>query len=117
MKTKLILLTNFMVLGLFSSPFAQILDLPLAEPAVEETVPQPVATAFEIEQPTPVTEQSYSNTLPGRGMSMDQVESLFGAPTDRVERVGQPPISRWIYGNFTVYFEDDIVLHAVTHKN
>lgn len=27
--------------------------------------------------------------------------------------MGQPPISRWSYPDFTVYFENDLVLHSV----
>jgi hypothetical protein len=49
---------------------------------------------------------------PRRGMSMESVESRFGAPTSRVAPVGEPPISRWEYPGFIVYFEHDLVLHA-----
>jgi len=55
---------------------------------------------------------------PSRGMSMQKVEAAFGAPTTRVPAVGggnprQPPITRWEYPGFTVYFENDIVVHSV----
>jgi hypothetical protein len=30
--------------------------------------------------------------------------------------VGDPPISRWVYDHFTVYFEYDKVLHSVVNK-
>jgi hypothetical protein len=50
---------------------------------------------------------------PGRGLSMAQVERKFGAPTDRVAAVGQPPIARWVYPSFVVYFERNLVIHAV----
>lgn len=65
-------------------------------------------------RPTPI--ESVSQTLPGRGMSMEQVETRFGAPREKVSAVGEPPISRWVYGNFTVYFEHNLVLHSVTHQ-
>jgi hypothetical protein len=50
---------------------------------------------------------------PGRGMSMAQVEQKFGAPAERVPAVGHPPITRWVYPGFVVYFEYDHVVHAV----
>ena len=50
---------------------------------------------------------------PTRGMRMTQVERQFGAPSTRHEAVGQPPITRWDYPGFAVFFEHDIVIHAV----
>jgi hypothetical protein len=50
---------------------------------------------------------------PRRGMRMADVEARFGAPASRAPAVGEPPISRWEYAGFTVYFERDIVLHSV----
>jgi hypothetical protein len=51
-------------------------------------------------------------------MSMDSVEAKYGAPTRRVAPVGgasaqQPPITRWEYPGFTVYFENSRVIHTV----
>jgi hypothetical protein len=51
--------------------------------------------------------------LPPRGTSMAQVEQRFGAPSDRLAAVGQPPITRWVYPSFVVFFEDNVVIHAV----
>lgn len=51
--------------------------------------------------------------VPRNGLPMDQVEARFGVPINRVAPVGDPPISRWIYDDFTVYFEHDKVIHAV----
>ena len=50
---------------------------------------------------------------PARGMSMDKVEATFGAPTKRVPAIGEPPIARWEYPGFVVYFENQIVIHSV----
>ena len=50
---------------------------------------------------------------PQRGMHMSAVEQQFGAPLTRHEAVGQPPITRWDYSGFSVFFEKDIVIHAV----
>ena len=53
---------------------------------------------------------------PARGLSMAQVERKFGAPADRVAAVGQPPIARWVYPSFVVYFERNLVIHAVAKQ-
>jgi outer membrane protein assembly factor BamE (lipoprotein component of BamABCDE complex) len=50
---------------------------------------------------------------PKRGSTMSEVEKHFGAPTTRHATVGQPPITRWDYQNFSVFFEHDRVIHAV----
>ncbi|HEY3730929.1 MAG TPA: hypothetical protein VGL28_06665 [Steroidobacteraceae bacterium] len=50
---------------------------------------------------------------PSRGMTMQSVEHKFGVPQQRHEAVGEPPISRWDYQGFSVFFEKDRVIHAV----
>jgi hypothetical protein len=50
---------------------------------------------------------------PARGMTMEQVASRFGKPENKVPAVGKPPISRWEYPGFVVYFENDHVIHSV----
>jgi hypothetical protein len=50
---------------------------------------------------------------PNRGSTMVTVQSRFGEPTNRHATVGNPPITRWDYPQFAVYFENDRVLHAV----
>ncbi len=50
---------------------------------------------------------------PARGMTMTRVESTFGAPSNRLSAVGQPPITRWEYPGFVVYFENQHVIHTV----
>ena len=55
---------------------------------------------------------------PRNGLSMDQVRQQFGEPAQQVPAVGEPPISRWEYNGYTVYFEHDLVLHSVVqHAN
>lgn len=44
---------------------------------------------------------------------MTAVEQRFGAPNSRHAAVGQPPITRWDYARFSVFFENDRVIHAV----
>lgn len=55
--------------------------------------------------------------LPSRGSSMATVEARFGAPQSRQAAVGQPPITRWDYPGFSVYFEHSHVIHAVAHSD
>ena len=50
---------------------------------------------------------------PNRGQSMDKVESIWGQPQSKQSPVGDPPISRWEYSDFIVYFEYQRVIHAV----
>ena len=50
---------------------------------------------------------------PTRGMTMSEVESRFGAPREKYPAVGKPPITRWDYDNFSVFFEHQYVLDAV----
>jgi len=47
------------------------------------------------------------------GMSMVQVVATEGEPTMKHATVGQPPITRWDYSRFSVYFEGKRVLHSV----
>jgi hypothetical protein len=59
--------------------------------------------------------------MPARGMTMQQVEARFGAPSERLDpRGGQkrqwPAIHRWSYPAFTVYFEKNRVIDAVANK-
>jgi hypothetical protein len=50
---------------------------------------------------------------PKRGTTMAEVEKRFGAPVEKHATVGQPPITRWDYSGFSVFFEHDRVIHAV----
>ena len=54
---------------------------------------------------------------PKRGMTKTQVKDAFGVPDTRKSAVGEPPISSWVYNDFTVYFEYNHVIHSVlTHQ-
>lgn len=59
--------------------------------------------------------------LPARGLSMAEVEARFGAPAERLDpRGGEkrqwPAIHRWVYPEFTVYFEKNRVIDAVLNR-
>jgi hypothetical protein len=54
---------------------------------------------------------------PTQGISMAIVEKKFGQPEQQITSVGQPPITRWIYKDFVVFFEYNLVIHSVvSHK-
>lgn len=57
--------------------------------------------------------QARGEDLPRRGASMAHVRERFGSPADTREPVGEPPITRWEYEGFTVFFEHDHVVHTV----
>lgn len=51
---------------------------------------------------------------PSRGLTKAQVEHRFGSPISRHGPTGDPAIYFWEYQGFTVYFENNYVLHAVS---
>ena len=53
---------------------------------------------------------------PTRGMTQASVEARYGAPQKTDGAVGDPPISKWHYEKFVVYFEYDRVIHAVLKR-
>lgn len=50
---------------------------------------------------------------PTRGQSKAEVEGQFGIPVQRYNARGEPPISRWEYAGFMVFFEYEHVIHSV----
>jgi hypothetical protein len=60
----------------------------------------------------------HRSDVPQRGMTMAQVEQAYGAPVDKLPTAGgdaprHPPINRWRYNGYTVYFERNRVIHSV----
>lgn len=53
---------------------------------------------------------------PTRGMTMQKVQDDWGQPAMRRAPVGEPPITRWEYPEFVVYFEHNRVIHAVLKR-
>jgi hypothetical protein len=51
--------------------------------------------------------------LPDNGETMTQVEAQLGTPQKRHQAVGDPPITRWDYERYSIYFEHDRVLSTV----
>jgi len=71
-------------------------------------------------QPTQPTQPSTTAPMPterpSRGSTMESVRAKFGAPSQESPAVGNPPISRWDYPGYSVFFESDKVLHTVVMK-
>lgn len=86
--------TGLLLLGISANLSAETITLPAANPESSE----------------------YSVQLPGRGMSMEMVQNRFGDALEKEPAVGTPPISKWTFKDFTVYFESEFVIHAVVNN-
>ena len=75
------------------------------------------AETLDMEGTNSVSSSAFDQSgRPTRGMTQASVESTFGAPQQTDAAVGDPPISKWHYKDFVVYFEYDRVIHAVTKR-
>lgn len=88
--TRSAILTLFLMLGLSPTP--------------------PAADTLIMDQLAPG--EAHTNR-PARGMSMETVQQRFGSPLNQRPAVGDPPITRWEYAGFVVYFEYRYVIHSV----
>lgn len=66
----------------------------------------------------PLGHQATDNVsaMPQRGQTKSSVAQRHGEPTTRHAAVGQPPITRWDYPGYSVYFEYDRVIDSVRHR-
>ncbi|MEE4304792.1 MAG: hypothetical protein V2J19_11650 [Wenzhouxiangella sp.] len=62
-------------------------------------------------------EERMMRDLPQNGLTQQQVEERYGEPNSKHAPVGDPPITRWIYDDFNVYFEYDLVIESVLHHD
>lgn len=83
-------------------PLLALITLPSI--AGSQTLDMPAAKKNEV---------STIGIMPSRGMTMEQVKKSFGAPEKIIAAVGKPPITRWLYDGFAVYFENDRVIHSL----
>ncbi|MGB0496549.1 MAG: DUF4179 domain-containing protein [Kangiellaceae bacterium] len=95
---------NFKKLTLFKLSIA--IFAVFASPVFADVLPMPV-----------VKNVNESANTPRQGIDMQRVEEKYGAPLEKVAAVGEPPITRWVYPTFTVFFEHDKVLHSVLHRS
>jgi hypothetical protein len=73
-----------------------------------------VLTIPNVDNPTEPSQNEIDR--PSRGMTMDEVTQRYGKPNKVLPPVGDPPITRWIYDNFTVHFERNYVIDSVVHR-
>jgi hypothetical protein len=93
----------------------------VAQPAVEPTTQPSVEPAAQpatqpLTMPAPAAQTAQASSpvqTPSRGLTMAQVKDKHGSPTQEVAAIGTPPISRWEYPGYVVFFESDRVLHTV----
>lgn len=81
--------------------FAAVLGIAQADTLLIEGVEQATATRSE---------------RPASGLTKAEVEARFGTPTRMLSAIGDPPISRWEYPGFVVYFEFERVIHSVPRR-
>lgn len=63
--------------------------------------------------PTRMPHAEFEVKMPVRGMTMNQVSRDYGPPSEKRAPVGKPPITRWVYPRYTVYFEYKYVIDSV----
>jgi hypothetical protein len=86
--------------------FALLLTLLVTPPLFADTLTIPLGDqGAEID----------SRNLPQLGQSKRSVLERFGLADEEHKPVGQPPITRWDYREFSVYFEYDHVINSVRH--
>ena len=54
--------------------------------------------------------------VPQKSTTMNQVRADYGDPIAESAPVGDPPITRWEYADFVVYFEHQHVITTVLKK-
>lgn len=80
------------------------------------TLPAFVGTTFADVLLIEEVRQAEGMKLPSNGMKKSEVRSAYGDPAMTHAAVGDPPITRWDYANWSVYFEYDLVLFTVLKK-
>ncbi len=53
---------------------------------------------------------------PHNAQTKEAVLAQYGEPNNKVAAIGDPPITRWEYSKFNVFFEYDRVIHSVLLK-
>ncbi len=104
----------------FSSLIIGVILLPTAVNAGEwrypgaalmqsEVSPQGAGEAISADHRSPAP----GGLLPRNNMNQVAVRNEFGDPQEQLPAVGEPPISRWHYSDYIVYFERDRVIISV----
>ncbi|GAB3685861.1 hypothetical protein [Salinisphaera aquimarina] len=115
MRTYPLALVQLAGLIFISCGYAQSDDYGASDEVTHGTVLEmPAAHApAQAAAPAPETAPDAAPRTPPRGMTMNHVLAGYGPPVTRHTPVGDPPITRWDYPGYRLYFEFDHVLHAV----
>lgn len=84
---------------------APVAESPAGEPGSMQAPAQPLTVSS--------ARRSYLEPVPSNNMTMEMVRTKFGQPNNEAAPVGSPPINRWYYDEYTVYFEFDRVIISV----
>lgn len=84
---------------------------------MDSTIKQETSQASEVVIPLSGQEIKKNLVGPKRGTSMKQVEAKYGKALKVHPTKGKPPITRWDYAEFSVYFESKSVIHTVSRSN
>ena len=103
-----------MRLGFLLLPAALCLPLAAVGQSTEGEVPVVVITGSTAPPSSPI--------LPSKGMNKSTVVARYGQPSSKRAPVGgssrqQPPITRWDYDGYSVFFEYDHVVDSVQLGN
>lgn len=71
--------------------------------------------ALALAAPAALAQSKEPTGAPTPGTTMQEVEKSLGQPKNVLPAVGDPPITRWVYDTFTVYFEHNRVIHSVSN--
>ena len=74
------------------------------------------ADSMAMPSPMPIGQHAAASAqlnVPQRGESKQSVSQRFGQPKSMSHSVGEPAISSWVYDLYTVYFENQHVIHSV----
>ncbi len=86
-------------------------------PAIADTLEEVTTQSQSIIIPLSEKVMSQDIDMPWRGLSKKSVREQYGPPINMHTATGTPPISRWDYKQFTVYFESETVIHSVMTQN
>jgi hypothetical protein len=93
---------------LFYATTLALLSAGLTLPAAADTLQMPGDSS--------VSGESRTMEMPTQGMHMDRVREKFGQPRETFPPIGDPPITRWLYDGYTVYFEYSHVIQSVVNR-
>lgn len=74
----------------------------------------PPAARAEVRTEPPARAAPVAGGMPRSGIPQSRVLREIGEPESRMPPVGKPPIGRWLYPAFIVYFERDRVITSVS---